>query len=98
VNDNGQIDPEERFYETSDSLIAAINDGRYPSPPARDLYLVTKGKPTKPEVVAFLEYVLTAGQQYAAETGYIGLSREQLEQELSKLKAEPHSPYEAIQR
>lgn len=85
VNDNGQIDPEERFYETSDSLIAAINDGRYPSPPARDLYLVTKGKPAKPEVATFLEYVLTAGQQYAAETGYIGLSREKLEQELSKL-------------
>lgn len=86
VNENGQIDPEEDFYLTTDSLIAAINDGRYPSPPARDLYLVTNGKPDKPAVVAFLEYVLSEGQQFAEGTGYISLKKEQLEQELRKLK------------
>jgi phosphate transport system substrate-binding protein len=86
VNGNGQIDPEEDFYETTETLIAAINEGRYPSPPARDLYLVTKGKPSKPEVIAFIEYVLTDGQQYAGETGYIGLSEEKLQAELLKLK------------
>jgi phosphate transport system substrate-binding protein len=86
VNENGRIDPEEAFYETTETLIEAINDGRYPSPPARDLYLVTRGKPTKPLVVAFLEYVLTEGQKYAAETGYIGLSEKKLQAELSKLK------------
>jgi phosphate transport system substrate-binding protein len=86
VNENGQIDPEEDFYETTETLIEAINDGRYPSPPARDLYLVTKGKPTKPEVIAFLEYVLTEGQKYADETGYIRLSKEKLQTELTKIK------------
>ncbi|MDR1524403.1 MAG: extracellular solute-binding protein [Tannerella sp.] len=86
VNENGRIDPEEDFYETTETLIAAINDGRYPSPPARDLYLVTKGKPTKPEVIAFIEYVLTEGQKYAGETGYIALSEEKLQAELLKLK------------
>lgn len=86
VNGNGQIDAEENFYETSKSLIEAINDGRFPSPPARDLYLVTNGKPTKPEVITFLEYVLSEGQKYAQETGYIGLSEEKLQIELSKLK------------
>ncbi|MDR2814964.1 MAG: extracellular solute-binding protein [Prevotellaceae bacterium] len=86
VNGNGQVDPEERFYETSEALIAAINDGKYPSPPARDLYLVTNGKPTKPEVIAFLKYVLAEGQQYAGETGYIGLSKEKLESEINKVE------------
>jgi phosphate transport system substrate-binding protein len=86
VNENGRIDPEEDFYQTTESLVAAINEGRYPSPPARDLYLVTKGKPTKPEVIAFLEYVLTEGQQFAKETGYIGLSQEKLDAEIQKLK------------
>jgi phosphate transport system substrate-binding protein len=85
-NENGKIDAEEDFYESTTSLIQAINDGRYPSPPARDLYLVTKGKPTKPEVVAFLEYVLTEGQQYADETGFIGLSDEKLTQAVQKIK------------
>ncbi|MDR0733144.1 MAG: extracellular solute-binding protein [Dysgonamonadaceae bacterium] len=86
VNENGAIDPEEDFYETTESLIAAIDEGRFPSPPARDLYLVSKGKPTKPEVIAFLQYVLSDGQQYAGETGYIGLSEKKLEREREKLK------------
>lgn len=86
VNGNGQIDPEENFYESIDSLAKAIDNGLYPSPPARDLYLVTKGKPSKPEVVAFLEYILTNGQQFAGETGYICLSDEKLDAERNKLK------------
>jgi phosphate transport system substrate-binding protein len=87
VNENGQIDPEEDFYSTTPSLLEAINDGRYPSPPARDLYLVTNGKPTKPELIAFLEYVLSAeGQKWAGETRYIRLSEEKLNAGLEKLK------------
>jgi phosphate transport system substrate-binding protein len=86
VNENGMIDPEEDFYETTETLIRAIHEQRFPSPPARDLYLVTKGKPTRPAVIAFLEYVLNEGQQYAAETGYIGLSNEKLREEAEKLK------------
>jgi phosphate transport system substrate-binding protein len=86
VNENGQIDPEEDFYETTELLIQAINEGRYPSPPARDLYLVTNGKPAKQEVAAFLAYVLSEGQTYAGEVGYIGLSEEKLKGEIAKLK------------
>jgi phosphate transport system substrate-binding protein len=86
VNENGQVDPEENFYETSETLIAAIKEGHFPSPPARDLYLVTHGKPAKPELIAFLEYILTEGQQFAAETGYISLSQEKLDAELEKIK------------
>jgi phosphate transport system substrate-binding protein len=86
VNENGRIEPEESFYETTETLIQAINDGRYPSPPARELYLVTKDKPAKPEVIAFLEYVLTEGQQYAGETGYIGLAPEKLQAEAQRIK------------
>ncbi len=86
VNGDGKISADEDFYATSASLIEAIKEGRYPSPPARDLYLVTKGKPKNEAVVAFLEYVLTDGQKYAGETGYIGLSKEKLQAQLNKLK------------
>ncbi|MDR2385620.1 MAG: PstS family phosphate ABC transporter substrate-binding protein [Tannerella sp.] len=86
VNDNGTIEPDEDFYQTSGTLIKAINENRYPSPPARDLYLVTKGKPAKPEVIALLEYILSQGQQYAEESGYIGLSEDRLAKETAKLK------------
>lgn len=86
LNGNGRIDPEEDFYRTSADLTAAIAAGKYPSPPARPLYLVAKGTPTKPEVVAFLEYILTDGQQFVDEVGYVGLSEEEIEAELSKFQ------------
>ena len=37
VNKNGKIDAAENFYSTSNQLISAIAQGKYPSPPARDL-------------------------------------------------------------
>ena len=86
LNGNGRIDPEEDFYSTSTELNTAIAEGKYPSPPARNLFLVSNGIPEKPEVLAFLEFILTDGQAYAPEVGYIGLATEVLEEELSKLQ------------
>ena len=37
-NGNGIIDDKEYFYQTKDSVLKAIADGRYPSPLARDLF------------------------------------------------------------
>ena len=37
VNENGQIDEDEKFYENSADLIKAIGEGRYPSPPVSPL-------------------------------------------------------------
>ena len=48
LNSNGTLDADENFYDTMDDLIKAIAEGKYPSPPARDLYFVTKGKSTNP--------------------------------------------------
>lgn len=85
INENGRIDPDENFYKTSTELNAAIADGRYPSPPARDLYLVCNGKPDKPEVIEFLYFILTSGQQWASETGYIPISSEKLDEQIAKI-------------
>ncbi|MEG0814569.1 MAG: substrate-binding domain-containing protein [Mucinivorans sp.] len=82
---NGRVDLNENFYSTLDELNAAIADGRYPTPPARELYLVSKGKPTRPEVVAFLEYILNAGQIVAPEAGFIPLSEDIIEEQLIKI-------------
>ena len=67
-------------------IIDAIFNGRYPTPPARDLYLVLKGKPTKLEVKLFLEFVLTTGQQYAIESLFIPLTQEQSDREFKKIR------------
>lgn len=87
-NGNGKIDPEEDFYGSKDQITKAIAEGRYPSPPARDLYLVTKGLPTNPVVIAFLKYVLTDGQKQNAPVGYIDIPQEKLDAALAKLPKE----------
>jgi len=86
VNKNGKIDAAENFYATSNQLIAAIAQGKYPSPPARDLYLVSNGKPTNPVVKAFLKYILTEGQKYNVPNGYISLPKDKLNKGIAKLK------------
>lgn len=71
VNDNGKLDEEEKFYGTLDELMEAIAKGKYPAPPARNLYLVTAGKPKNPVVVEFLKYVRTKGQRLNAPAGFV---------------------------
>lgn len=96
VNGNGQVDPEEAFYDTKDNIIKAIAEGKYPSPPARELYLVSKGKPQKPEVLAFLEYILTKGQELNIPLGYIDINQDNLNASLKKLGMEPKIEVENI--
>ena len=85
LNKNGKIDPEENFYTTMDELIDAIAKGKYPSPPARDLFFVLNKKPTDGVLREFLKWVLSEGQKYVNQTGYINLPNNVLEGELKKL-------------
>jgi phosphate transport system substrate-binding protein len=85
LNNNGRVDPQESFMSTRDEITAAIKRGAYPSPPARDLYFVTKGRPEKPAVREFIRWILTQGQVFVPETGYIPLDPEKLNKGLKKL-------------
>jgi len=86
LNENGKIDADENFYNTIDEITAAIQAGKYPSPPARDLYFVAKGKPESKIAIAFLTWILTDGQKFVKEAGYVDLPKEKIEGELAKLK------------
>ncbi|MBK8806224.1 MAG: substrate-binding domain-containing protein [Bacteroidales bacterium] len=73
LNGNRIIDSTEAFYSNINQLIKAIQNDQYPSPPARNLYLVTKGKQDK-ITKAFLEFVLNKGQDFVLMSGYIKLN------------------------
>lgn len=84
INNNGSADPE----EVADSMAKAtelIATGKYPSPPARPLNVVTNGKPSN-LVQAFILWILTDGQQYVGEAGYVQLSAEQLAESMARAK------------
>jgi phosphate transport system substrate-binding protein len=87
LNNNGMIDPDEDFYNSLDDLIAAISTGKYPSPPARELYFVMKGNPKNNKALSdFIKWVLTDGQKYVTEAGFITLPKERIISELKKLQ------------
>lgn len=88
LDGNGTIDPAEKIYATRDDLTRAIAANVYPSPPARQLYFVIKGKPGRPLQSEFLEWVLTDGQKFVAEMGYIGLEPERIASGLATVRGE----------
>lgn len=83
LNENGRVDPEENL-NTKDRAIRAVNSGSYPSPPARDLYLITKDR-FKGPAREFIRWILTDGQKYIDEMGYIKLTNGQIQEALKKL-------------
>jgi len=86
INGNGILDPEENFYDNFEQVLKAIADGIYPSPPARELYFVSKGKPQKKATLDFIQWCLTDGQQFVTEAGYVPIDQKKIELYLEKLK------------
>jgi phosphate transport system substrate-binding protein len=84
INTNGQADAGEVYKVKKDAFTAVANE-TYPSPPARFENLATKAKPTG-LTLAFIEWILTDGQQYLEQAGYVPLTPEQQAESLAKLK------------
>ncbi len=72
LNGNGTLDDNEKVYTNRSMIVTAINDGVYPSPPARALHLVTSHNFTG-VTYDFVHWILTDGQQYVLESGYVPL-------------------------
>lgn len=85
LDGNGRVDPGEQVYATRDDIVKAIAGYIYPSPPARELYFVLKGKPKSPLLTEFLTWVLTSGQAYAPEMGYLQIAKERAAQGLAAI-------------
>ncbi len=86
LNENGKIDSIENFYDTFNQVLSAVANGMFPSPPARELYFVAKGKPTKQATLDFIEWTLTEGQKFVKEAGYVPISQEKINDYLKKVK------------
>ena len=86
VNGNGQLDPNESFYATKTAIVQAIGQGQYPSPPARQLYLVTKNKFTG-VTKEFVKWILTDGQSFVGPAGYVPLTSDTVSAQIAKLQS-----------
>lgn len=85
-NNNGQTDDAEQLFDDYADLKTAIKNSKYPAPPARQLYLVFKRKPTDKAVLAFLKWTVTIGQNYCDQFGFIHLNTEKAKEILTDLQ------------
>lgn len=85
LNDDGAITPDENFYDKRATLIEAVAAEIYPYPPARVLYLVTKGEPN-PEIISFYKWILADGQAFVNDAGYVQLSPARLQEAVAALE------------
>ncbi len=84
-NGNGAVDADEAIYATRKDITSAIAANKYPSPPARTLFLVTKGKPTG-TTLDFLKWVLNDGQALVEDAGYVKVTPDKIQAALDSLK------------
>jgi len=84
--DGDGLSDQEEFYQTRDEFLSAVERGDYPSPPAREMWLAANTEFT-PDAAAFVEWVLTDGQQHVSDNGYVPLEQTRLEDGLETLES-----------
>ncbi len=83
VDQNGKVDSNEDI-STKAKTVQSIKSGVFPHPPARVEYFVTKGQPSGLEK-EFIKWVLTDGQKFVDETGYIELPKDTINDSLTRV-------------
>jgi phosphate transport system substrate-binding protein len=85
-NQNGQIDEKEDIFDSVSHLQRAMWLGKFPCALTRNLYLASKGKPASKEVVEFLSWIVTDGQNLVPGAGYIELHTSEIQYLINALK------------
>lgn len=82
------ISEEEDFYTTREEFLVAVEEGTYPAPPAREMFLASNGA-FEGEAKEFVEWVLTDGQDHVRENGYVPLEEDRLEEAQDNVESGP---------
>jgi len=76
-----------KIYDSYEHLQRAMWLGKYPCSLIRNLYLVSKGKPRTREMVDFMYWIVTDGQRFVPENGYIELHTGEVQYLVNAMKA-----------
>jgi len=85
LNGNGTLEPKENVYANRSTMVNAILGNVYPSPPARVENLATLHKFTGISL-DFIYWILTTGQQYVLDAGYVPLPQATIDLQLQYLE------------
>lgn len=84
LDENLLIDSQE-VLDTKEQAVTAVANGSFPSPPARELNLVTLNKPSG-LTRFFILWILQEGQSYIDEAGYVPLTSETLAEAITAIQ------------
>ena len=84
-NGNGKIDYMENIYENLQAFSRGVWIGKYPRALAGNIYSVSSEKPKSETELAFLNWVLTDGQQFLTANGYNDLVLNERQSQLDKV-------------
>ncbi|WP_049927038.1 PstS family phosphate ABC transporter substrate-binding protein [Halopiger goleimassiliensis] len=83
--DGTGLSEEEDFYDDREQFLDAVEAGKYPFPPAREMFLAANDQ-FDDEAYDFVEWVLTEGQEHVRESGYVPLEEDRLEEAQQRLE------------
>ncbi len=84
-NGNGTIDYMEDIYADANVFLRGVWIGKYPKTLCSNIYVVSKAAPVNETELAFLNWVLTDGQQYMVPNGFSELAGSESQAQLSKI-------------
>jgi glycine cleavage system H lipoate-binding protein/ABC-type phosphate transport system substrate-binding protein len=86
-NGNGKIDFMEDIYDNAQDFSRGVWIGKYPKALSGNIYSVSNIKPKNEAEVAFLNWVLTDGQQFLNSEGYCNLVINERQTQMDKLNS-----------
>lgn len=84
-SDGEGLSKDEDFYDTRGAFLTAVENGHYPAPPAREMWLAANDA-FEGDAFEFVEWVLSDGQQYVADNGYVPLDTGRVEEAQERLE------------
>ena len=84
-NGNGKLDRMEKIYGDLQQFSNGVWIGKYPKALSREIFSVSAMQQTDENQAAFMKWILTDGQKYVTEAGYVMIKPEQITTELQKL-------------
>jgi glycine cleavage system H lipoate-binding protein/ABC-type phosphate transport system substrate-binding protein len=84
-NKNGKIDYMEAIYDNLQDFTRGVWIGKYPKELSGNIYSVSSAKPTDKAELAFLNWILTDGQQFLNSNGYSDLVISERQMQLDKI-------------
>lgn len=98
INGNGVLENNENIYSCLNDFNRGVWIGKYPGSLCRNIHLVSSGTPLDEDRNAFMQWMLSDGQEYISEAGFSELIPGERQPKIQALNAEERTVIEKKQQ